>query len=190
MIRSIIALGTLLLLTPIFAFADCGRRVVQPQKVVVVQNHHQARKVVVVQKVVAVKVYDDHHYYSLDPYYQQQALAAQIVKQLRAELKTPQNKQGGSEQPAPEPDGEPVAGEYQNEKLLAIVNNSCAKCHGATSKQTRLVTKDGKALAKVSRGKAWEAFGLVNSGEMPKAADNLDDEAVKLFYEWAKNSKR
>lgn len=195
MIRSLAVLGAILLCIPAFVFADPCRRVVKAQPVVVVQqNHHQnVKKVVVVQRVVAVPVYNDYHYYSLDPYYQQQALAAQIVKQLRAELKQGNNKteQGPAPKEEPEVQGEPVAGKYQNEKLLTIVNDSCAKCHGAgAKKQTAFVTKDGKALADVRAGKVWEAFGLVNSGEMPKAADNLNDEAVKLFYEWAKQARK
>ncbi len=172
MIRSIV----LLLVIPAFVFGDCTRRAVkQPQKVVL-------------QRVVVHRDY--HHYYSLDPYYQQQALATEIVKQLRAEIK-PGFKNQVEPGPAPKEDsGDPVAGKYQNEKLLAVVNNGCTKCHGAASKQTRFVTKDGKALADVPAGKVWEAFGLVNSGEMPKASDSLGDEPVKMFYEWAKQARK
>ena len=196
MVRNLAVL-TILLLVGAFTFADCTRRAVvvqQPVQVKKVVVHEE--RLLVVPKLIAVKTYDDYHYYSLDPYYQQQALAAQILRQVRQELgqskaqpKT-QPKAGTEEGPAPKEDNVDEPGAYQNEELLQVVNNACAKCHGAGSKQTQRVTKDGKALANGSRGKVWEAFGLVNSGEMPKAGDNLNDNAVKLFYEWAKQARK
>lgn len=188
---SLIVLAALLAVS--VAFGDCTRRAVQyqaPQKVKKVTYYQYQYQ------------YQYDHYYSLDPYYQQQALAAQLLKELKAELLKMQALQG----PAKAKSGEPkvevgprpqvekespiLAGPYQNEKLLAIVNNSCTKCHGVDSKQSSFVTRDGKSLADVSAGKVWEAFALVNSGEMPKAADQLNDEAVQLFYEWGKKARK
>jgi hypothetical protein len=80
-------------------------------------------------------------------------------------------------------------GTFQDAALLTVVKNSCVKCHGTGSKYTKFITADEK-LPDLPAGKVWEAFGLVNSGEMPKGGKSLDDDSVKKFYEWAKKARR
>lgn len=148
-------------------------------------------------KVVAVEVQREH-YYSIDPYAQQLLLLDALegrIRRMQAEgvlkgqpvanpVTTPVST---DKRPVATPTG---AGAYQNDKLLAVVSNSCAKCHGPESKLTRLVTADGK-LADVSVGKVWESFGLTNIGKMPKAPGKaLANEEVELFVEWAENARK
>lgn len=174
-------------------------------------------KIVLVPKAIEVEVQPHYakrdHFYSVDPYLQQNLLADAIVGRL---LRMKDYGAGGSgtgtspvtvipsnpilpsapvPQPLPAPTvdnpeyGTPRAGAYQEAKTVAVVTNHCAKCHGPNSKDVKLMTADGK-LNDISQGKAWECFGLVNSGEMPKATKSLDDNDVKLFYAWAKNARK
>lgn len=185
--------------------ADCGIRrcVVAPaQYVAPVRANQYHRKAVVVQEV---EVHRDH-YYSIDNSYQQSLLADAIVgRLLRSGLvKVPDatERTGGRSptgpvaRPSATGDGDkPVtqetkAGVYQNATLLKVVTDSCVKCHGKDSKYSRLLTDDGKFLADLPAGKVFESFALVNTGEMPKTADALPDDQVKLFYEWAKNARK
>lgn len=154
-------------------------------------------KIILLPKVVEVEVHRDH-YYSIDPYYQQSLLADAIVgRLLQAQNKTAPVRTGYPSTPVTTPPSSPTkkgsqevkAGSYQEPKLLKVINDSCVKCHGANSSNIALVTADGK-LADISEGEAWKCFGLVNSGEMPKASKSLNDEQVKLFYEWAKNARK
>jgi len=167
------------------------------------QGHYQPyyENVVLVPKAIQVEVHRDH-YYSIDSAAQQSLLADAIVGRL---LRLQQNTSNGTgrlptgpaTQNSTSPTGdsskpdtqEPKPGNYQNETLLKVINNSCVKCHGVNSKYTKLVTADGK-LNDLPSGKVWESFGLANSGEMPKGGKALTDEEIKLFYEWAKNAKR
>ncbi len=168
------------------------------RKVVVVDDHHE--RVI----VVPVEVQRDH-YYSLDR--ENILIDASVGRFIRLQQEgkiptlggpAPESKRppAGTTPPVTEvpkgtsTGGPAVAGAYQNDKLLAVVNNSCAKCHGPESKQTRLVTADGK-LADVSAGKVWESFGLTNIGKMPKApGKQLTNEEVELFVEWAENARK
>jgi hypothetical protein len=165
--------------------------------------HKERESIVLVPKAIEVEVHRDH-YYSIDPYAQQNLLADAIVGRIlrmQSEGKlgvpagpgvTPRTKPsdiGPSGPDAAAPTGELKAGAYQNADLLKVVNESCVKCHGSTSRYTKLVTADGK-LADLPSGKVWECFGLVNSGEMPKGGKSLENDAVKLFYDWAKNARK
>jgi mono/diheme cytochrome c family protein len=183
---------------------------VAPAKYVYPVQAAQAYKqeILLVPKAIEVEV-QRKHYYSIDPYAQQNLLADAIVGRLiRMNALTapamaappgmviPQQAapvQPIGAQPAPmmppAADDTPRAGAYQDPKVLAVVTASCAKCHGAASKNTKLLTVDGK-LNDLPAGKIWECFALVNSGEMPKASKSLDDESVKLFYAWAKNARK
>lgn len=179
------------------AYADfCGvRRIVYHAPVVVhkpvYHDYHYKETVILVPKAIQVEVTRDH-YYSIDSSYQQSLLADAIVGRLLRMQATGQaprtTSPTGVEKSQPDTQ-ESKAGSYQNEALLKVVNDSCVKCHGASSRNTKLVTADGK-LADLPSGKIWECFGLVNSGEMPKASKSLPDEQVKLFYDWAKNARK
>lgn len=151
-------------------------------------------QIILVPKAIQVEVYRDH-YYSIQGAAQQDLLADAIVGRL---LRMQQGAAGARVTPpaggapagrAPA-DTSPVgAGSFQDAEMLKTVNESCAKCHGPASKYTKFVTSDGK-LPDLPAGKVWEAFGLVNSGEMPKGGKSLSDEQVKQFYSWAKSAKR
>lgn len=81
-----------------------------------------------------------------------------------------------------------VPSKFQNEKLLAVVNTRCVRCHGP-SKQEKglsLVTSDGKALAKVSRECRLDCSVQALTGDMPKNGSKVEDQSVALFVEWAK----
>lgn len=168
-----------------------------------------------VRKVVAVpvthvvkKVYDDHHerivlvpvevhrenYSSIDKDNILIDAAVGRMIRLQQEGKVPTLSGPGTPVPTPElkrpPSSLPTAGAYQNDKLFAVVNNSCAKCHGPGTKLTQLVTDDGK-LADVSAGKVWQSFGLTNIGKMPKAPGKaLENAEVELFVDWAENARK
>ncbi len=166
--------------------------------------HQEYEKIVLVPKAIKVEV-QRNHYYSLDTYAQQNLLADAIVGRL---LRV-QSEQGGGggyaappaikpnnfapagppKMPAAEDEGPPVAGAHQDPNLLKVLNESCAKCHGANSKYTKLVTADGK-IADVRAGKVWESFARVNSGNMPKGGKSLEDASVKLFYAWGEVARK
>ncbi len=157
-------------------------------------------KIVLVPKAIKVEV-QRNHYYSLDTYAQQNLLADAIVgRLLRVQSEQsvippaikPNNFAPAGpppKMPAAEDEGPPVAGAHQDPNLLKVLNESCAKCHGANSKYTKLVTADGK-IADVRAGKVWESFARVNSGNMPKSGKSLDDPAVKLFYAWGEVARK
>lgn len=163
--------------------------------------YHQKETIVLVPKAIQVEVaHHRDHYYSIDSYAQQNLLADAIVGRLlrlkSEETEAPKSrpKVETKDEPkvdvtVPKADTEPVADENQDPAFLKVLTNSCAKCHGHASKHMRLVTKDGK-IAKISSGDAWECFGLVNSGEMPKGGKSLSDDDVKLFYARAKSIAR
>jgi hypothetical protein len=163
--------------------------------------YKEKKKVVVVPKAIEVETYRNH-YYSIDPYMQQNLLADAIVGRLirmqgeKANLTVVPNP--GTPTPLPNPTPLPLPnpalnddkpGTFQDAALLTVVKNSCVKCHGTGSKYTKFITADEK-LPDLPAGKVWEAFGLVNSGEMPKGGKSLDDDSVKKFYEWAKKARR
>jgi hypothetical protein len=151
--------------------------------------------VVLVPKAIKVQV-DRDHYYSINSAARDDLLADAIVGRLLRMNKisgTPTPSTPTPSTPTPstgtEDTGEDRAGLHQEPKLVQIITNSCAKCHGAGSKQTKLLTSDGK-LTDLLAGKVWESFALVNSGEMPKGSKSLEDDDVKLFYEWAKKARK
>jgi hypothetical protein len=160
--------------------------------------YHAKETVVLVPKAIQVEVsHSRDHYYSIDSYAQQNLLADAIVGRLlrlqndnsNTDSK-PKSTDVKTKDPVATPDNsEPIADENQDPAMLKVITDSCAKCHGPQSKHMRLVTKDGK-LAKISYGDAWECFGLVNSGEMPKGGKSLTDDQVKLFYARAKSIPR
>jgi mono/diheme cytochrome c family protein len=164
-------------------------------------DHHDYKykeTVILVPKAIQVEVNRDH-YYSINSAAAQDLLADAIVGRLlrmQGELKsTPRTTPttGGGTPSGTKPKekdlGDDRAGAHQDANLLKTVNDSCAKCHGAGSKYTKFVTTDGK-LTDLPAGKVWEAFGLVNSGEMPKGGKSIADEEVKLFYAWAKAARK
>jgi hypothetical protein len=163
-------------------------------------EHHDYKykeTVILVPKAIHVEVQRDH-YYSINSAAAQDLLADAIVGRLlrmQGELKTsprtPPVTGGGptGTKPKEKDLGDDRAGAYQDAAMLKIVTDSCAKCHGAASKYTKFVTTDNK-LTDLPAGKVWEAFGLVNSGEMPKGGKSLEDESVKAFYAWAKTARK
>ncbi len=156
--------------------------------------HEYKETIVLVPKAIQVEVQRDH-YYSINNAVSQDLLADAIVGRLlrmQGELKssprvTPSVGTGPTG-PAKSA-GDDRAGAYQDAAMLKIVTDSCVKCHGPTAKFTKFVTSDGK-LTDLPAGKVWEAFGLVNSGEMPKGGKSLADDDVKAFYAWAKVARK
>jgi mono/diheme cytochrome c family protein len=69
------------------------------------------------------------------------------------------------------------AGGQVNPRLQQIATASCVQCHDGT-KPDRLDLRDLSALDVGER--AW-ALALVEDGTMPKGAEPLNDEAVKLW---------
>lgn len=181
-------------------------------------QYYERETIVLVPKAIEVEVHRDH-YYSIDSASQQSLLADAIVGRMLLLMEKRAGGGVSGEKPAARRRGvgsdgtgasdgsgtegtsapprmpradEPSslrAGAYQNAALLKAVKDSCVKCHGAASKQTRLITADGK-LPDLPAGKVWECFGLVNTGEMPKNGEALPDPVVKLFYDWAKKARK
>lgn len=162
-------------------------------------GHYVEREtIVLVPKAIQVEVQRDH-YYSINQAARDDLLADAIVgrllrlqgQQVDRKVVIPDKSGVGPVGPTPKGRdlGDDRAGTYQEPIMVKIIGDSCAKCHGASSKYTKFQTADGK-LTDVPAGKVWEAFGLVNSGEMPKGGKSLDDESVKAFYAWAKNARK
>lgn len=186
----------LVLLTAGFISADCNlraRSTYSTYSVPVVYTD----TIVLVPKAIQVEVQRDH-YYSINQAARDDLLADAIVGRLlrlqgQVDRKTAIPDKSGVGPVGPAPKGRDIgddrAGTYQEAAMVKIIGDSCAKCHGAASKFTKFQTTDGK-LTDLPAGKVWEAFGLVNSGEMPKGGKSLSDDDVKAFYAWAKNSRK
>jgi mono/diheme cytochrome c family protein len=156
--------------------------------------------VILVPKAIQVEVQRDH-YYGINATVERERLVDEIAGRMLRMIEDkgrvgtatgirPTSTPATRPTETPKGDsGETRAGTYQNEAMLKTINNSCVKCHGVGSKFTKFITADGK-LPDLPSGKVWEAFGLVNSGEMPKGGTSLGDEDVKLFYAWAKNARK
>lgn len=169
-------------------------------------EHHDYKykeTVILVPKAIQVEVQRDH-YYSINQAARDDLLADAIVGRLlrlqgklgdsetKTEKRVVPDKSGGepSGTKSKEKDlGDTRAGKYQEAAMVKIVTDSCAKCHGSSSRYTKFLTTDGK-LTDLPSGKVWEAFGLVNSGEMPKGGKSLGDDDVKQFYAWAKEARK
>jgi mono/diheme cytochrome c family protein len=153
------------------------------------------KRVVVVQRrfVVLQDVQRDRYYTVGDQQYQELLIQAAMARLLLHGSGSPPARRplpppsSGVKESLP-PAQRTAAGSYQEPKLVDVVKESCVKCHGPGSKNGVLMLADGK-LADISEGYAWKSFGLVNSGEMPKASEALVDDKVQLFYEWAKAQK-
>lgn len=178
--RTLIGLLFLLFTTPLVA-GECGavRRVVVTHYPVVVKDYYERIR------VIPIEVHRDH-YYSFNPLLAELQETNRLLR-LQLDGKTAPIR-GGTVQ-SPEKEKSVPPGTYQDEKLLAVVNKSCVKCHGAESKHTKFVTKDGK-LSDLPAGKVWEAFALVNTGEMPSTGEKLTDDEVKMFYDWGKKARK
>lgn len=167
--------------------------------------HDYKETIVLVPKAIQVEVQRDH-YYSINQAARDDLLADAIVGRLlrlqggskdvaipKKEDLLPKLDKSGGEPSGPKAKGKDLgddrAGTYQEAAMVKVIADSCAKCHGASSKYTKFTTADGK-LTDVPSGKVWEAFGLVNSGEMPKGGKSLGDDEVKAFYAWAKNARK
>lgn len=70
------------------------------------------------------------------------------------------------------------------DKLQAVVQQSCARCHGATN-ATAGGGLDLSSLANVPRETRLLCYTLVNTGEMPKGGKPVTDQDTLLFYSWA-----
>jgi mono/diheme cytochrome c family protein len=163
------------------------------------EDYKYKETVILVPKAIQVEVQRDH-YYSINQSARDDLLADAIVGRLlrlqqsqqgqpKSDRVTPVNQGSAPKGPKVKDLGDDRAGQYQDPAMVKIVADSCAKCHGVASKYTKFLTTDGK-LPDLPAGKVWEAFGLVNSGEMPKGGKSLGDEDVKKFYEWAKNARK
>lgn len=177
------------------AAADCNRaRVIVQQhhaQAVVVQQHHavtynHAQAV----QFVPVQISPDY-YYSTQNHYRDNLLADAVVgrlvqAQIQA-LKTPQIQQQQAPCPCPQqnqPGAKASTG--VNEKLVALVNARCIKCHQGPDPGGGLSLEN---LDAVPKGQRWTSHGLVNAGEMPKGGQPISDDEVKLFVEWAKAAR-
>ena len=138
------------------------------------------------------------YYYSVQNYYAEKLLADSIVGRILEAQKNgliggvPQTPpQGGIVPTNPmAPVGPKVgvqAGPYQEEKLLAVVNQSCASCHsGGVAKGGFTILSDDGKLADLDEKMVWKTMGLVTSGDMPRGGKPVADESIPLFFTWAK----
>lgn len=162
-------------------------------------------------KVVEVLVNPDY-YYSVGSYYRDKVLTDAIVGRL-SELQLKSQQKPGVDPPqstAPprvtmppvetpppggvgpaEPQGFLDASPYQEPKLLATINQSCARCHNPTTAKGKLslLTPDGK-IANLSEGTWWKCFSLVSTGEMPAGGKAISDEETVLFHTAAKAAEK
>lgn len=92
-------------------------------------------------------------------------------------------------EPAPAQDG---AVSFQND-ILPIMENSCVRCHGGNRTEKGLDLSSYAALMAGSRNGAMVLPGNVDgsemviqvvSGEMPRRAAKLSDEAIQLITDW------
>lgn len=92
-------------------------------------------------------------------------------------------------EPAPAQDG---AVSFQND-ILPIMENSCVRCHGGNRTEKGLDLSSYAALMAGSRNGAMVLPGnadgsemviQVVSGEMPRRAAKLSDEAIQLIIDW------
>jgi cytochrome c553 len=98
-----------------------------------------------------------------------------------------------AEEPTPEP--APAQGgsvSFQND-ILPIMENSCVRCHGGSRAEKGLDLRSYAALMAGSRNGAMVIPGnadasemaiQVVSGEMPRRAAKLSDEAIQLIIDW------
>lgn len=167
--------------------ADCNRtRVVVQQhhaQAVVVQQQHHAVSYNHAQAIQFVPVaISPDYYYSTQNHYRDSLLADAVVGRLmQAQTKAPQIQQ--HQAPCPCPINQPKAATGVSEKLVALVNARCIKCHQGPTPGGGLNLENLDAIPK---GQRWTSHGLVNSGEMPKGGQPISDDEVKLFVEWAK----
>jgi hypothetical protein len=168
-----------------------------------------------VPKVVEAIVAPDY-YYSVGSYYKDKLLADAIVGRIaELQLKNPGGQTapptyspgpeaappGGGVRQAPANPMSPLntpqievipqqgrrgPGAYQNPKLLAVLNQACASCHGDTPTRgaSWTLVSQGK-LANLTSAEWNEAFVLVSTQEMPKGNKPVADEATVLFREAA-----
>lgn len=193
-----IILSVLALLAIAFTVeADCNRaRVIVQQhhaQAVVVQQQHHAVTYNHAQAVQFVPVaISPDYYYSTNDYYRTLVQAKLIAGELRQQdLKAPIQQQ---QAPCPCQNQNQPAGQSQqakastgiNEKLVALVNSRCIKCHQGAAPGGGLSLEN---LDAVPKGMRWASHGLANNGEMPKGGQPVSDEEVKLFMEWAKAAR-
>ncbi len=146
-------------------------------------------------KVVEVVVNNDY-YYSVADYYKLKLLSDSIVGRiLEAQAKgqggvQPTNPpQGGIVPPTvpvtPTGTGPVKAGPFQDEKLVAVVNQSCASCHSGNSPKGgfTIVTEDGK-LADLDICAVGKVFHQCATGRMPKGGKPLPDDVMPLLDQW------
>lgn len=170
------------------------RKVIVRRRVIV---RDAVQTIVIVPQVILQDVQRDHYYSVGDQQYQELLIQAAMARLMVYQGHKPPYGPSPPQMPpanggvqATEPPAQRFAakvGSHQDAKLVAVVKESCVKCHGVGSPNSTLMI-DGK-LAEISEGLAWKSFGLVNAGEMPKASEALKDDKVTLFYEWAKAQK-
>lgn len=158
---------------------------------------------VYVPKVVKVEVQRDH-YYSIDPIGAIQRLLKQEREAWQATQEAPQPSQPAPPAPqpppvvpAPQPTVLPQRtlfldrnkpSTFQDASLVAVIQQSCVKCHNAEQKMP-LLTPDGKMLLDLTRCAALDVYFRVNTGNMPKTAPPVDDKYMPLFGKWIEASK-
>ncbi len=149
---------------------------------------------VYVPKAVEV-IASPEYYYSVGSYYRDKLLVDAIAGRILEAQKNGQiggfpspNGGGGSASPPPPPiaGGAVRAGAFQEPKLLAIVTQTCARCHagGVSKGGFTILTEDGK-LADLSERSVEKVFRLVSTGAMPQGGKPVEDAAIVLFNQWA-----
>lgn len=219
LLGAIILAVSSILLGPVLNAGSCRSRVFYPTySAPVVQSYvtpYVNKNVVLVPKAVQVQVSPDY-YYSVADHYRDKLLVDAIAGRLQqmqaaGQLQAPQSDQNYQElmkmflqlqlqqraspyaptmPPAQGalPGGIPqIQAGSVNPALVQVIETKCIRCHNPGTKQggldlTNLVVLDECAW--------WKAYGLVNSGEMPKGGQPLTDEQTLVFYQQARNFKK
>ncbi len=174
-----------LAVAPVDGSDPCRNRQVAVQRVqthqVVSHQYQQAHyQNVYVPQVVEVEV-APAYYFSARDYLRDQALL-EAVRALSERAVAPVQSAPPAA-PSVKEEKKVRVQTQVDDKLQAIVRDSCAKCHSGGNLKGGF-SIDG--LASMPSGQRWHMYALVNSGEMPDAANPLPDDDVKAFYEFAK----
>ena len=149
---------------------------------------------VVVEALVA-----PDYYYSVGSYYRDKVLADSIAAKVAEQLKRDGGgTQPGTQTPSPLPKTplpnpmqglppEPQQGvsgpvfDYQEPKLQAVIEKSCARCHTDGKAAKGLVfVREGKLVP--HSAETWnESFIQVSTGDMPQGGKPLEDSETVLF---------
>lgn len=146
--------------------------------------HHDYGKVYY-PRVVEVDRSPDY-YFSVRDYYRDQLLADAIAFRILSQTGglAPEQAEAIEKTRPSLPSRKPPPGAGRtavNPKLKASLDTNCVKCHKPGTDRADLSDP-----GLVPSGLRWEAHGRINAGNMPpKPAQELPNEDVLLYYEWA-----